>query len=128
MVSQSDSLIECTLTAAALYLVGDTVVGIIIDVERLVRTFFEVLIVEYHLLTDEVVVFFSHLAAGVTAGVSKKLYSSSVLRWYLFQKVEPVVEVVIENNDAVILFQLTYRAFDIIKALAGRAGQLVVCR
>ena len=62
--------------------------------------------------------------SGIAAGIDE--YLAFFLVWDLFEDIELVVEIVIKNHDVVVLFHFSLESFGIGKALAGRAGELVV--
>ena len=63
-------------------------------------------------------------ASGVAAGVYQ--YLTLFLVWYLFEDIELVVKVVIENDYVVILFHFLIHLIGIGDTLAGRACKLEI--
>ena len=63
-------------------------------------------------------------AVGITAGIYQ--YLALFLVGYLFKSLEVIVEVIVDNDDVVIPFELLVKLFGVGDALAGGACELVV--
>ena len=112
------------LAAAALDDRTDIPRGIVIHIKGLVRVFFQVLVVCYHLLADQLVMLRAQLAVRIAAGVCEYLYLLLVRQ--LFKHFPVIVEVVVENDYVIVLFKFLCGHIRVGDTLAGRACQLIV--
>ena len=111
-------------TALRVGTVAEVLRVVLIGIKGHTGVFFDMLVVGYLLLADAAVVSASARAAGLAAGIYEKL--AVLLAWELFEDIEIVVEVVIDNDDAVVLAELLIELIGVGDTLAGRACELVL--
>lgn len=75
-------------------------------VERSVRVLFDMLVVGNLLYSDRMVMRRSSRTSRFAAGIYKKLAVGFSRK--LFKNLEIIVEIIIDNNDAVVLFKLGF--------------------
>ena len=78
----------------------------------------------YLLCTDSLIVERTVCTGRVTAGIYK--YLALFLVWYLFENIELVIEIIVDDNNMIVLTDLGIKGFGIGYTLAGRACELEV--
>ena len=78
----------------------------------------------YLFRTDSLIVERTVCTGRVTAGIYK--YLALFLVWYLFEDIELVIEIIVDDNNMIVLTGLGIKGFGIGYTLAGRACELEV--